>query len=243
MTPRCRKPVFTFSPIDEPADDVVPHNSDALHLANMNLLQPQTASVAAAAAASSVVDPISDDPVVSPIVSPAKESPLVSTAESEPSLLEGEEEEEEEEEDSSSTFSGVDPIQESQESRSSSTHELAHDLTSPFKSYLISREIQVLNESVLDEHGELVDQDDGDETDDDDDHQVEEEEDDGVTELSTSDASLLDSENHTISQSLLEFLDGNTQPSSSQQDTTAHSSPTTRPSPPLTKSILFETSL
>merc|ERR1712071_138119 len=39
MTPRCRKPVFTFSPIDEPADDLVP-NSDAIQLANLNFIHP-----------------------------------------------------------------------------------------------------------------------------------------------------------------------------------------------------------
>merc|ERR1712071_692091 len=42
MTPRCRKPVFTFSPIDEPADDLVP-NSDAIQLANLNCIQPANA--------------------------------------------------------------------------------------------------------------------------------------------------------------------------------------------------------
>jgi hypothetical protein len=56
-------------------------------------------------------------------------------------------------------------------------------------------------------------------------------------EISTTDPSL-SSSNQAISESLLEFLDGNGQ----ETDSYPHSSPS-RPSPPLTKSILFETSL
>ena len=53
--------------------------------------------------------------------------------------------------------------------------------------------------------------------------------------LSISDPSLVTS-NKAISESLLEFLDGN----EPETDSYPHSSPF-RPSPPLTKSILFDT--
>ena len=169
MTPRCRKPVFTFSPIDEPSDDLVP-NSDTLQLANM-IHQPQSVQET-----NKAVDDIS------------------LTEDSENSIL-----------------SGCALIQESKGS-----------LTSPFKKYLMNREIEVFDES-----GQQEDE----------------------AELSKSDSSLLDANlsktepplldsDHPISESLLEFLDGNGQDS----DSYPHSSPT-RPSPPMTKSILFETSL
>jgi hypothetical protein len=84
-------------------------------------------------------------------------------------------------------------------------------LTSPFKKYLMNREIQVFDESGQEQ-------------------EVQEE-------ISTTDPSL-SSSNQAISESLLEFLDGNGQ----ETDSYPYSSPS-RPSPPLTKSILFETSL
>ena len=273
MTPRCRKPVFTFSPIDEPNDELVPHNSDALQLANMNLMQPQTSAAPAAAPAVDIPDdetqnetgqedsescetpvqdetsPVQDEtcpadgtcladedtlPVHDGVVShiddeadPVQEDDIcpidddsclkeeISTSDSST--------DDEEDTSSSSAISGCAPIQ--QESRDDS-------LTSPFKSYLIGREIQVFNGSVQEEEVEEDEQ-----------EELEGDNDDGVTELSASDVSSLDAEN-PISQSLLEFLDGTAPAASScSSDGTSPSSPTARPSPPLTKSILFETSL
>lgn len=236
MTPRCRKPVFTFSPIDEPADDLVPHNSDALQLANMNLLQAQPA--ASAPEASPIVPPTEDLSTECPVPSSEKESssspsPLPAVTESEPSFLaeeedkeEGEEEEEDEDEEeddeedstsNSSSLSGIAPIQ---ESRGDST------LTSPFKSYLMTREMQVFDGSVREDSVDPELEPGGEQQVGDDDDREEKE--------------LLDPERDVISNSLLEFLDGNTRTSS--EASAAYSSPT-RPSPPLTKSILFETSL
>lgn len=176
MTPRCRKPVFTFSPIDEPADDLVP-NSDALQLANMNLVHlPQSVQES-----SKMVD----EPTCT---SSDKENSVEENSDT--SLTEDSE---------NSIISGCALIQESRGS-----------LTSPFKKYLIEREIQVMDESIREEDN---------------------------AELSTTDHSLPQSD-QPISESLLEFLDGQ----GPETDSFPHSSPT-RPSPPLTKSILFETSL
>lgn len=316
MTPRCRKPVFTFSPIDEPADDLVPHNSDALQLANMNLIQqqPQAPVVPVPTPTEEVpqddddasqsqedtlpvedetcpvqdetcpvqdetcpvqdetcpvqdetcpvqdyscqveddTSPIQDDdtcpvdddncpaddddtcPVdddtcpVDDDTCPLKEELSSSTSETDS---------DEEEEDTSSSISGCAPIQESRN----------ESLTSPFKSYLMRREMQVLDGSVQEaETGEPEDGEGG--GDDQEEEEEGDDEDDGVAELSVSDASLLDSEN-PISQSLLEFLDGTAPAATSSSSTSTsldenvHSSPTAKSSPPLTKSILFETSL
>ena len=180
MTPRCRKPVFTFSPIDEPADDLVP-NSDALQLANMNLVHPPP----------SVHEniPAVEEPACSS--SPDKENSGIED-DSDISLTDDSE---------NSIVSGCALIQES-----------TGHLSSPFKKYLMNREIQVFDE----ESGQ------GQEL---------------KEELSTTDPSL-GSSNQAISESLLEFLDGN----EPETDSYPHSSPP-RPSPPLIKSILFETSL
>ena len=190
MTPRCRKPVFTFSPIDEPSDDLVP-NSDTLQLANM-IHQPQSVQETNKAVDEQVCS--SSDKSSGKENSDADNSDISLTEDSENSIL-----------------SGCALIQESKGS-----------LTSPFKKYLMNREIEVFDES-----GQQEDE----------------------AELSKSDSSLLDANlsktepplldsDHPISESLLEFLDGNGQDS----DSYPHSSPT-RPSPPMTKSILFETSL
>lgn len=176
MTPRCRKPVFTFSPIDEPADDIVP-NSDTLQLANMNMVHLPL----------SVQE--NNKTADEPVCSYTEKENSADSENSDISLTEDSE---------NSVLSGCAFIQESRGS-----------LTSPFKKYLIDREIQVFDESAQEEN----------------------------TESSANDLSLLDSE-QLISESLLEFLDGKGQ----DTDCFPHSSPT-RPSPPLTKSILFETSL
>lgn len=178
MTPRCRKPVFTFSPIDEPADDLVP-NSDALQLANMNLIHPPP-SVRETNETDNKPDCSSSD----------KENSADSADDSDISLTDDSE---------NSILSGCAIIKESR-----------GPLTSPFKKYLMNREIQAFDES-----GQDVDD----------------------IELSTTGPSLLGSQ-QAISESLLEFLDGNGQESNSYP----HSSPS-QPSPPLSKSILFETSL
>jgi len=231
MTPRCRKPVFTFSPIDEPADDLVP-NSDAIQLANLNFIHPtedanpedvnekadsemcgssddkelspsplDSASGSASdpemcgssddkellpspldSASGSASDPemcgSCDDKEPSPCpLDSAPGSPSGSTSSSDSSLTE----------DSDSFLSGIALIS-------------GGSLTSPFKSYLMSREIQ-------------------------------------VTETDADDAESHEGDQSKISNSLLEILDGR-EPETQQPQLSP-----TRPSPPLTKSILFETSL
>ena len=182
MTPRCRKPVFTFSPIDEPADELVP-NSDTLQLANKTLVHSQS--------------PVHEtnktvkEPTCSSSDKENSGADDSDTDNSEPNLTDNSEH---------STLSGCAFIQESE-----------WHLSSPFKKYLMNREIQVFDESGQEQ--ELKE------------------------DLSISDPSLVTS-NKAISESLLEFLDGN----EPETDSYPHSSPS-RPSPPLTKSILFETSL
>ena len=179
MTPRCRKPVFTFSPIDEPADDLVP-NSDSLQLANMNLIQPP--------------------PSVHETIKAVEEPTCSSSSDKENSGVEDDSDISLTDDSENSVLSGCALIQES-----------TGHLSSPFKKYLMNREIQVFEEP--------------------------EPEQDLKEELSRTDPSLLTS-NQSISESLLEFLDGNVR----ETESYPHSSPS-RPSPPLTKSILFETSL
>ena len=186
MTPRCRKPVFTFSPIDEPADDLVP-NSDTLQLANMNLPHPPPS--------------VQENKAVEEPECSASDKDVSTVENSDTSLAEDSE---------NSILSGCAPIQENRGT-----------LTSPFKQYLIKRDIHVFDESV--------------EVDDEEENEADENEE--VEEPSASEVSLLESD-QPISESLLEFLDGNQQ----DPDSYPHSSPT-RPSPSLTKSILFETSL
>ncbi|XP_046447265.1 rho GTPase-activating protein 19-like isoform X2 [Daphnia pulex] len=176
MTPRCRKPVFTFSPIDEPADDLVP-NSDSLQLANMNNLIHPPPSVHE--------------------TNKASEEPSCSSSSSSSSDKDNSDVEEDSDisltvDSESSILSGCALIQES-----------TGPLTSPFKKYLMNREIQVFDESGQEQ--ELQE------------------------EISTTEPSL-SSSNQAISESLLEFLDGNGQ----ETDSYPHSSPS-RPSPPLTK--------
>lgn len=178
MTPRCRKPVFTFSPIDEPADDLVP-NSDALQLANMNLIHPPSS-----------IQETNQTINKSTCSSSDKENSAEISDDSDISLSDNSE---------NSILSGCAFIKESR-----------GELTSPFKKYLMNREMKVFDESGPD----------GDDA-----------------ELSSTGPSLLGSE-QAISESLLEFLDGNEHESGSYP----HSSPS-RPSPPMSKSILFETSL
>jgi len=96
-------------------------------------------------------------------------------------------------------------------------------LTSPFKNYLMNRQMQVFDEESGEESDDLQDEN----------HDAE------ISPANVNSSALLEAEN-AISKSLLEFLDGE---SSTESDDRPHSSPTTRPSPPLTKSILFETSL
>ena len=180
MTPRCRKPVFTFSPIDEPADDLVP-NSDAIQLANMNFnhaseeanseekVDPEAESEAEPEADPENCGSSDDKELVT--------TPLGSASSSDSSLTE----------DSDSFLSGIALIS-------------GGSLTSPFKSYLMSREIQ-------------------------------------VTESDADDAESHEGDQTKISNSLREILDGR-EPEIQQPQLSP-----TRPSPPLTKSILFETSL
>lgn len=243
MTPRCRKPVFTFSPIDEPADDIVP-NSDSIQLANIaqppaeskvadeaasvelasteqTLLSPDACSEAECSEAVNGDPTCSEEPTCSDLAcseptcselassEPSCSEPACSdlaSSETEKDISDADALDETSSSDSSSSGSSDDSIISGcaliQESRAS--------LTSPFKKYLISREMQVCDNSrdqTQSEQSTLVDR------------------------------VLLDS-NAQLSESMLEFLDGNAQDSTSRP----RSSPT-RPSPPLTKSILFETSL
>lgn len=207
MTPRCRKPVFTFSPIDEPADDLVP-NSDSLQIANMIQPQPSVQE----SASSKMVDKVVTCSEATNSEATCSEATCSEATCSEATSSEKENSTEDNsdisltEDSENSILSGCALIHESslQESRGS--------LTSPFKKYLMERDIQILDESVKQEEV--------------------------LEESTTSHRSLLESEK-PISDSLIEFLDGQEQNSESF----AHSSPTSRPSPPLTKSILFETSL
>lgn len=211
MTPRCRKPVFTFSPIDEPADDLVP-NSDTLQLANM--IHPPSSSVQES---NKLVDEvIGSEATCSEATSSEATCSEATSSEATCSELTSSEatssEKENMTEDNSSDISLTEDSENSILSGCTLIQESKGSLTSPFKKYLMERDIQILDESV--QQGE-------------------------DTEELTTDPSLLESEK-PISDSLIEFLDGQEQ----STESFPHSSPTRHhPSPPLTKSILFETSL
>ena len=248
MTPRCRKPVFTFSPIDEPADDLVP-NSDALQLANLNCVNHQSSQAKTeeictpdkelSIFTSSDTNSLSDDsdslPTQEKVEQMYPSDKELSTGLSVKEL-------------STSVSSDINslsddsdslPNQEKVEQMYPSDKELSTGLSVKELSTSVSSDINSLSDDsdsflsgcalinggvgsltspfksyLMSREIQVYESDE---------------------ESSSFNKSLLDSEKK-ISNSLLEFLDGN------EPELKPVSSPT-RPSPPLTKSILFETSL
>ena len=206
MTPRCRKPVFTFSPIDEPSDDLVP-NMDPIQLPGSDVAYAQRQQQQQVEAVKESADLLEDLGVEFLVEHKSPESissDIGSGSDSGSSAgsdIGGNSSSSSGSGTGSSIRSNSTSSGDAEEERSSSDDNES-SLTSPFKHYLTSRDIQVCD---LQDCSDAVDD------------------------------SLLDSV-QPVSDSLLEFLDGN-EPSSQLV------SPTRPTPPPLTKSILFETSL
>jgi hypothetical protein len=291
MTPRCRKPVFTFSPIDEPDDihDDLPSSDDRVAKSSaLQMLNPITVISNTLSQTEKVISesashtPGEIDEKEEELATPIDQSgvDLATTVDQSDADLATSIDQTDDELATPIDQSGVDlattvdqsdtdfatsvdqldtdlatsvdqtddelatPIDQSDtdfattddQSDASLTEDSDHSflsgcaliqeskgpLTSPFKNYLMSRQMQVFDEES------------GEESDD-----PQDDKQDAENLSATVNSDLLQAEN-AISKSLLEFLDGE---SSTDSDDRPHSSPTTRPSPPLTKSILFETSL
>ena len=259
MTPRCRKPVFTFSPIDEPADDDLAPNVDLIHQLPPTPVRPPVRVDAPAVSAPSddagTLTPVnvSSDTLLSSGTSDSEANSVNGTSDSNTSpdfdSVAGSVDS-----DARSISGSVDsdaPSHGSSDSSSSDCtqanetddvpsnsdpldcEEHPHDsvnspvkdqsvldtsLTSPFKTYLMGRDIEVCDDSCSSS---------------------------GEEEDSVAEDSLLDSV-RPVTDSLLEFLDGNIRVEDDEQhaevgeDERPLTSPNNRP---LTKSIIFETSL
>ena len=273
MTPRCRKPVFTFSPIDEPDDihDDLPTSDDrVVKIGALQMLNPiptasntpsQTEKVVLSGSNAQSATPGENDDeekLATPLdqtdselattidqtddelattIDPS-DAELATTVDQSENELPATIDQTDDELATTIDPSDADLATTVDQSDASLTEDSDHSflsgcalfqdnrgpLTSPFKDYLMSRQIQVFDEES--------DEDSNDEP------QVDCQDTEDLSATANSSA-LLEAEN-AISKSLLEFLDGG---SSTDFDDRPHSSPTSRPSPPLTKSILFETSL